>query len=186
MTALMRLLVFVNLVALAIHTVMPLPDLSARTMAAHGLMGCEDAPYVARRFLQQDSRADRAISHLRRVIVDNIAGNVGGNSSVGPPPHADCAKARFELATVLLQAEGDIRGAHEQFSKVFVTTRNVSADGPGIEWYSMPLEVQEMIPTYKSSRAKMQHDAQQLAFLLQEGKVGQGAVCVFMLVSVVG
>jgi hypothetical protein len=169
-------------------------DLSDRTMSTHGLLGCEDAPYVARTFLQHDrqqpSRSggggsggggggagppspERALAHLRRVIKDD----------------ASCAKARFELGRVLMSADvDDIAGAHAQFEETYRIVRNVKAppDGPGIDWYATPLEIQDMQPVAKSSRAKMQHDAQQLAHLLQEGKIARGArvmlcLCVYVL-----
>ncbi len=151
-------------------------DLSDRTMSTHGLLGCEDAPYVARRFLQHDQQQqprgggglvgppspERALAHLRRVIKDDAA----------------CARARFELGRVLMSTEvDDVAGAHAQFEETYLIVRNVKAppDGPGIDWYATPLEIQDMQPFTKSSRAKMQHDAQQLVHLLQEGKIASGA-----------
>ena len=135
-------------------------ELSARTMSAHGLMGCEDAPYVARRLLRNSDDNRQAISHLRKVLAFEES----------------CEKAHFELGLILKEA-GDVASAHEHLERVYVLMRNKTADGPGIDWYATPLEIQEMVPAYKSSKTKMQHDAQQLAFLLQHDLLGQGAHC---------
>ena len=90
---------------------------------------------------------------------------------------AICVKAYFELGMVY-KALGQIDDAHVSFEKAFGLVRgeggaSVSSDS-GIDWYATPIEVQTMFPPYKSSKTKMQHDAQQLAYLMQQGKVGRG------------
>lgn len=133
--------------------------LSDRTMEVHGLLGCEDAPYVARRFLQNDPSPRRALAHLQRVISQEPG----------------CSKAHFELGQMTKSAAvGDVRVAHEHFDIVHSLSRGVPETHGDIDWYAMPLELQSMFPSYKSSRLKMQHDAQQLAMLLQAGKLGGG------------
>ena len=132
--------------------------LSDRTMEAHGLLGCEDAPYVARRFLQNDPSPRRALAHLERVISEDPG----------------CSKAHFELGQMLKSSVRDLHAAHEHFNIVHSMSRGVPTTHGDIDWYAMPLELQSMFPAYKSSRLKMQHDAQQLAMLLQAGKLAGG------------
>eukprot|EP00750_Incisomonas_marina_P020107 INCI3728.1.p1 GENE.INCI3728.1~~INCI3728.1.p1 ORF type:complete len:531 (-),score=44.19 INCI3728.1:121-1488(-) len=128
-------------------------------MEAHGLLGCEDAPYVARRFLQNDPSPRRALAHLERVISEDPG----------------CSKAHFELGQMLKSSVRDLHAAHEHFNIVHSMSRGVPTTHGDIDWYAMPLELQSMFPAYKSSRLKMQHDAQQLAMLLQAGKLAGGA-----------
>ena len=140
-------------------------------MAAHGLMGCEDAPYVARRFLLEDKSPTRGVDHLASVLSQE----------------PDCTKAHFELG-IVFKNMGNLTKAHQHLEKSYLLVRDVlgSADGSdialagrkSIDFYAMPVELQRMFPAYKTSRPKMQHDAQQLAMLLKDGKLGRGAyVC---------